>query len=54
MKKLSKEQILMIHTQCVEQTGGTLGVRDYNLLESAMKLLFKHLLERNYMKWFLL
>ena len=41
MKKLSKEQILMIHAQLIEQTGGTLGVRDYNLLESAIEAPFQ-------------
>lgn len=35
MKKLSKEQILMLHTQLIQQTGGCDGVRDYNLLDSA-------------------
>lgn len=29
MKRLSKEQILMLHTQLVEQTGGIAGVRSY-------------------------
>ena len=27
MKRLSKEQILMLHSQLIEQTGGTAGVR---------------------------
>ncbi len=35
MKKLSNEQILMLHSQLIEQTCGTTGVRDFNLLESA-------------------
>ena len=37
MKRLSKEQILLLHTQLIEQTGGSNGVRDYNLLESALE-----------------
>ena len=37
MKRLSKEQILMLHSQLIEQTGGTAGVRDFNLLESAIE-----------------
>ena len=37
MKKLSKEQILMLHTQLIQQTGGSDGVRDYNLLDSALE-----------------
>ena len=30
MKRLSKEQILMLHSQLIHQTGGTEGVRDFN------------------------
>ena len=41
MKKLSKEQILMLHSQLIEQTGGSKGVRDYNLLESALETPFQ-------------
>ena len=37
MKKLSKKQILMLHTQLLQQTGGSDGVRDYNLLDSALE-----------------
>ena len=41
MKRLSKEQILMLHSQLIEQTGGTLGVRDFNLLEQAIETPFQ-------------
>ena len=41
MKRLSKEQILMLHSQLIEQTGGTPGVRDFNLLESAIETPFQ-------------
>ena len=27
----------MLHSQLIEQTGGTVGVRDFNLLESAIE-----------------
>ena len=37
MKKLSKKQVLMLHTQLIQQTGGSDGVRDYNLLDSALE-----------------
>ena len=40
MKKLSKKQILMLHTQLIQQTGGSDGVRDYNLLDSALEKSF--------------
>ena len=41
MKKLSKEQILMLHTQLIQQTGGSDGVGDYNLLDSALETPFQ-------------
>ena len=41
MIKPSIEQILMLHTQLIEQTGGSNGVRDYNLLESAVETPFQ-------------
>lgn len=41
MRKLSKEQILMLHSQLIEETGGSEGVRDYNLLESAIEAPFQ-------------
>lgn len=41
MKRLSKEQILMLHSQLIQQTGGSDGVRDYNLLESALETPFQ-------------
>ena len=41
MRKLSKEHILMLHSQLIEETGGSDGVRDYNLLESAIESPFQ-------------
>ena len=41
MKRLSKDQILMLHSQLIEQTGGISGVRDINLLESAIETPFQ-------------
>ena len=41
MKRLSKEQILMLHSQLIKQTGGIDGVRDFNLLESAIEAPFQ-------------
>lgn len=41
MRKLSKEQVLMLHSQLIEETGGSDGVRDYNLLESAIESPFQ-------------
>ncbi len=41
MKRLSKEQILMLHSQLIEVAGGSDGVRDYNLLDSALESPFQ-------------
>ncbi|MDD3140540.1 MAG: type II toxin-antitoxin system death-on-curing family toxin [Lachnospiraceae bacterium] len=41
MIKLSKKQILMLHSQLIKETGGSDGVRDYNLLESALETPFQ-------------
>ena len=36
MKKLTKEQILLLQQDLIEQTGGTAGLLDEGLLESAL------------------
>lgn len=41
MIKLSKEQIIMMHSQLIEQTGGIDGIRDEGLLESAISAPFQ-------------
>ena len=41
MKKLSKKHILMLHPQLNQQTGGSEGVRDYNLRDSALETPFQ-------------
>ena len=41
MKRLSKGQILMLHSQLIDQFGGSDGVRDYNLLDSAIETPFQ-------------
>ena len=33
---LSQKQIIMLHSQLIKATGGTDGIRDYGLLESAL------------------
>ena len=37
MKCLSKEQVLLLHQQLIERYGGTHGVRDEGLLDSASR-----------------
>ncbi len=41
MIKLTKEQILLLHTQLIETTGGSNGIRDIGLLESALESPFQ-------------
>lgn len=41
MIKLTKEQILLLHTQLIETTGGSDGIRDIGLLESALESPFQ-------------
>lgn len=41
MKRLSKDHILMLHTQLIHQTGGSNGIRDFNLLESSIESPFQ-------------
>lgn len=41
MKRLSKEQVLRLHSELIEQNGGSDGVRDYNLLDSALETPFQ-------------
>ncbi len=41
MIKLTKEQILLLHTQLIETIGGSDGIRDIGLLESALESPFQ-------------
>ncbi len=41
MKLLTKRQILLLHRQLIEETGGSPGLRDEDLLESALSALFQ-------------
>jgi len=40
MIKLEKEMVLLIHQLLAEQTGGAVGVRDMNLLDSALENIY--------------
>ena len=40
---LSKTQILMMHKSLIEETGGLDGIRDENLLDSAINAPFQNL-----------
>ena len=41
MKRLSKEQVLLLHSQLIESFGGREGVRDNDLLDSALEIPFQ-------------
>lgn len=41
MIKLTKEQILMLHSELIKMTGGSDGIRDIGLLESALETPFQ-------------
>ena len=41
MNKLTIEQMLLLHTQLIETTGGSDGIRDMGLLESALESPFQ-------------
>lgn len=42
MKKLTKEQIILLHRELIKETGGTDGIRDDGLLESALSAPFQN------------
>ena len=42
MIRLTKKQILMLHSQLIEETGGINGLRDEGLLESALETPFQY------------
>lgn len=41
MKMLTKEQIILLHRELIKETGGTDGIRDEGLLESALSAPFQ-------------
>ena len=41
MIRLTKEQTILLHSQLIQETGGSEGIRDENLLESAIETPFQ-------------
>ncbi|MDF2804611.1 MAG: death on curing protein [Anaerocolumna sp.] len=41
MKKISREQVLMLHSMVIKQSGGIDGIRDCGLLDSALHVPFQ-------------
>lgn len=38
MKRLTKEQVLLLHSQLIQEFGGSDGLREEGLLESVLRL----------------
>ncbi|WP_282926374.1 hypothetical protein [Helcococcus kunzii] len=41
MKVINKKQVLLLHKNLIKKFGGSLGVRDENLLDSSLKAPFQ-------------
>ena len=41
MIKLTKKQIIMLHEQLIHETGGSAGIRDEGLLDSAIEAIYQ-------------
>lgn len=41
MRRLTKEQVVLLHRELIKETGGTEGIRDEGLLESALNAPFQ-------------
>lgn len=50
MIRLNQKQILMMHSQLIKETGGTDGIRDKNLLSSALETPFQTFAGRTFSK----
>ena len=49
MKILTKRQILLLHEELIHETGGTSGLRDEGMLESALSAPFQEF--QNFQKY---
>ena len=47
MIKFSKDKVLLLHKLIAQETGGSIGVRDEGLLESALEAAFSAILLPN-------
>ena len=52
MKILSKKQIIFLHEHLINATGGTEGIKDEGMLESAMNAPFKLLVGKIFFQRF--
>ena len=51
MKKLTKEQIIMLHSELIRETGGVDGLIDEGLLDSALNAPFQGFGEAGQSRW---
>lgn len=47
MKRLSKEQVILLHKRLIEATGGSDGIRDNGMLDSALSNPFQSFGDEN-------
>jgi len=52
MKRLTKAQIIKMHRLLIQETGGSEGIMDEGLLDSALNAPFRHLTGKMYTKPF--
>jgi len=48
MKKISRDQVLMLHAMLINQSGGIDGIRDNGLLDSALNMPFQSFNNENF------
>ena len=50
MKRLTKEQVMLLHKELVKESGGSAEIRDEGLLDSALNAPSKRLMMQNYIR----
>ena len=53
MIRLSKSQVLLIHNQLIAETGGSPGLRDEGMLDSALNTPFQTFRGEELLRWVL-
>ena len=53
MIKLSKEKVKLLHQLMAEATGGSIGIRDEGLLDSALEAAFAGFGDQELLQWVL-
>lgn len=50
MKRLTKEQVMLLHKELVKESGGSAEIRDEGLLDSALNAPFQTFMMQNYIR----